>query len=162
MAYSVRNANVSDLPRIEEIYAGARKFMADHGNPSQWGTTNPPTDQLIQDIAEELLYVITERDTIHGVFYLYIGEDPTYQMIHNGNWHYDGEYGTIHRIAGDGSGGILKTAVEFSGTKVSCLRIDTHADNLVMQNAVRKLGFETCGIIYVSDGTPRIAYDKIL
>ena len=31
-----------------------------------------------------------------------------------------------------------------------------------MQNAVKKEGFQRCGIIHVADGTPRIAYDKLL
>ena len=160
MDYSIRNAEIADMPRIEEIYAGARIFMAEHGNPHQWGTKNPPTDRLMQDIAERRLYVITEKEAIHGVFYLYIGEDPTYQVIYDGSWRSDEIYGTIHRIAGDGSGGILKTAVEFSEKQISYLRIDTHEDNAVMQSAVQKLGFHRCGIINVDDGTPRIAYDR--
>ena len=30
-----------------------------------------------------------------------------------------------------------------------------------MQNALTKLGFRPCGTIYVSDGTPRIAFDRL-
>ena len=40
------------------------------------------------------------------------------------------------------------------------LRIDTHEKNLVMQNLVKKTGFSYCGIIYVDDGTKRLAYEK--
>lgn len=40
MDYTVRNAVYSDLPRIDEIYACAREFMAKTGNPNQWGPTN--------------------------------------------------------------------------------------------------------------------------
>ena len=39
------------------------------------------------------------------------------------------------------------------------LRIDTHADNLPMQGASMKAGFERAGVVYVSDGTPRVAFD---
>ena len=39
------------------------------------------------------------------------------------------------------------------------LRIDTHRDNLPMQGASIKAGFERAGIVYVSDGTPRVAFD---
>lgn len=159
--YSIRLAQVSDLPRIEAIYAYARLFMEETGNPHQWGKTNPPTVQLIQDIADRRLYVITDHDGIHGVFYFYVGEDPTYCEIYDGAWHHNGVYGTIHRIAGDGSGGILKTAVAYCKQFVSCLRIDTHHDNTVMQKAVAKCGFNRCGIIYIADGTARIAYDLL-
>ena len=161
MNHQIRNAEQEDLPRIEEIYAYARSFMAATGNPNQWGTTNPPMAQLEQDIENRLLFVVTEGETIHGVFYFYIGNDPTYDYMENGAWASDTPYGTIHRIAGDGSGGILKTAVAFCGSKIDHLRIDTHQDNLVMQKAVQKQGFVRRGIIYIADGSPRIAYDRI-
>lgn len=157
--YSVRLAQEKDLERINAIYAYARGFMAKTGNPNQWGKTNPPTEQLIQDIANQRLYVITENEEIHGVFYFYIGVDPTYLNIYDGAWHSDRNYGTIHRIAGDGSKGILKTAVSFCRQYIDYIRIDTHDDNKIMQQAVAKCGFNRCGIIYIEDGTPRIAYD---
>ena len=160
MAYIVRHALREDLPRIEEIYACARSFMASTGNPSQWGKTNPPVEQLKKDIENRLLFVVTDERDIHGVFYFYIGADPTYYYIEDGAWHWDTPYGTIHRIAGDGSGGILKTAVDFCSGKIDHLRIDTHHDNVVMQKAVQKVGFHRCGIIYIADGSPRIAYDR--
>ena len=157
----IRKATLNDVPRMMEIYAIARDFMKTAGNPTQWGTTHPHHDRLVKDIEEELLFVIEDPHTIHGVFYLYIGEDPTYANIQDGCWHSDRLYGTIHRIAGDGSGGILRTAVDYASGIIEYLRIDTHHDNTVMQNAVQKVGFQRCGIIYVEDGTPRIAYDRI-
>ena len=159
--YTVRKAMPEDLPRIEEIYAYARSFMEQTGNPNQWGKTNPPSRQLVQDIGDGRLQVITREDGIHGVFYFYVGEDPTYAVIYDGQWRSQGSYGTIHRIAGDGSGGILKTAVQWCAQYTQCLRIDTHQDNVVMQRAIGKCGFHRCGIIYIADGTPRIAYDRI-
>ena len=161
MKYTVRPAKPSDLERIEEIYAYARDFMAKNGNPNQWGTTNPPTAQLKKDIAEGKLFVITDAETIHGVFFFWIGEDPTDGRLDGGAWRSDEPYGTIHRIAGDGSGDILKTAVSFAEGKIGHLRIDTHEDNHVMQSAVTKLGFQRRGIIYLENGSPRIAYDYI-
>ena len=159
MNYIVRNAVSEDLPRIEEIYAYARSFMEKTGNPNQWGKTNPPHEWLVDDIEKQLLYVIADDAGIHGVFYFYIGEDPTYGKIDDGNWKSDDLYGTIHRIASDGSGGILKTAVSFCADRIDRIRIDTHHDNRVMQRAVAKLGFERSGIIYLSNGSPRIAYE---
>ncbi len=159
MNYSIRPALEGDLERICEIYAYARRFMAEHGNPNQWGKTHPPVEQLEKDIAAGNLYVVTAEEMIHGVFFFLIGPDPTYSYIENGAWHADRPYGTIHRIAGDGSGGILGAAVEFCRGRIDYLRIDTHHDNVVMQRAVEKQGFRRCGIIYIADGSPRIAYD---
>ena len=157
--YLVRKAMESDLPRIEEIYACAREFMARTGNPNQWGKTHPPHDCLVDDIEKGLLNVITADDTIHGVFFFVIGDDPSYAYIEDGDWKYKEAYGTIHRIASDGSGGILQTAVDHCLEMIRNIRIDTHHDNVVMQKAVKKLGFEKSGIIYVEDGSPRIAYE---
>ncbi len=159
MSYTVRNAAPEDLPRIEEIYAFARDFMAKTGNPNQWGKTNPPHEWLVDDIEKQLLYVISDETGIHGVFYFYQGEDPTYGEIEDGAWHYDSPYGTIHRIASDGSGGILRTAVAFCSGLSGYIRIDTHHDNIVMQKAVAKLGFLRSGIIHLANGSPRIAYE---
>ena len=159
MEYTVRKAIDADLPRIAEIYAYAREFMVQTGNPNQWGTTYPPHEWLVDDIRQGLLYVIVSAENIHGVFYFYVGEDPTYGYIEDGVWKYADPYGTIHRIASDGSGGILKTAVAFCLKMINHIRIDTHHDNIVMQRAVTKLGFERSGIIYLADGDPRIAYE---
>ena len=162
MNYTVRKAIREDLPRIEEIYAYARKFMADNGNPNQWGTTTPPTYQLEDDIEKGDLYVLIQDNTIHGVFYFYIGPDPTYGEIEDGCWRSDTTYGTIHRIAGDGSGGVLAAAVAFGKQLINHIRIDTHHDNKIMQKAVLKYGFRRSGIIYLEDGDPRIAYDLLV
>ena len=162
MEYQLRKAKMEDLPRIEEIYAYARGFMARTGNPNQWGNTTPVTSLLIDDIEKGDLYVLSDDGTIHGVFYFYIGIDPTYGIIEDGQWRSDTPYGTIHRIASDGSGGVLAAAVAFGKTKINHLRIDTHEDNKIMQRAVAKFGFQRSGIIHLANGSPRIAYDLLL
>lgn len=161
MNYTIRIAREEDLPEILRIYAYARGFMAANGNPNQWGTTNPPKEMLEADIAEEKLYVATKEDMIRGVFFFDIGEDPTYQKIYEGAWLSNTPYGTIHRIASCGSGGLFAACVEFCLRKCSHLRIDTHHDNHIMQHVVEKAGFQRRGIIYIADGSPRIAYERI-
>lgn len=158
MNYAIRKASREDLPRILTIYTQARKFMAETGNPNQWKNTHPPKQMLQEDIQAGNLYVITESEEIHGVFAFLLGEDPTYGLIEDGHWLSDAPYGTIHRIAGDGSGGILHACVNYCLRTISHLRIDTHEENRVMQGAIRKEGFQRCGIIYLADGSPRIAY----
>lgn len=162
MEYQVRAAAKEDLPRILEIYAIARSFMVQTGNPNQWKNNHPPRAQLEADILRRDLFVLENDTGIHGVFYFWIGEDPTYGVIDGGKWRSNSSYGTIHRIAGDGSGGILSSAVAFGKKQIKHLRIDTHEDNKVMQNAVAKQGFQRCGIIYLENGDPRIAYDLLI
>lgn len=161
MRYQIRTAQSEDLPRIEEIYAYARGFMAKTGNPNQWGNKNPPTFQLVEDIHNGNLFVAEDAEGIHGVFYFWIGPDPTYELIEGGSWLSDAPYGTIHRIAGDGSGGVFSAALAFCRERISHIRIDTHHDNRIMQHTVEKHGFTRRGIIYIDDGSPRIAYEMV-
>lgn len=157
----IRKATLKDLSRILEIYAYARDFMAETGNPTQWGDGYPKKELLIDDIDSDQLYVMEENAQVHGVFVFVIGDDPTYEIIEEGAWFDDSPYGTIHRIAGDGQvKGILQLCVDFCRKKIDTLRIDTHHDNIIMQRAIEKNGFQRCGIIYSVDGSPRIAYQS--
>lgn len=157
--YTIRRAQIADLPTIEEIYAYARAFMVQNGNPTQWGTEYPQRELLEEDVEKNRLYVVTREGKVKGVFMFVIGPDPTYAVIEDGQWHTGDDYGVIHRVAGDGSGGIFPTVLAFCRKQCRNIRIDTHENNRVMQHVVEKAGFRCCGIIYTHNGTPRIAYD---
>ena len=151
---------MSDLPRILEIYDAARQYMVQSGNPTQWGDGYPKRELLEQDISQGKSYVIEGEDgVVHAVFFYAPGPDPTYAVIEEGAWLNDKPYGVIHRIAGDGRvRGVLAAAVAFCRKICPQVRIDTHFDNHVMQSALAKQGFQKCGIIYLENGDPRIAY----
>ena len=81
-------------------------------------------------------------------------------MIEGGQWRSDVPYAVLHRVASDGTThGVAAAMFAFAKDCVDHLRIDTHQDNLPMQGAIAKAGFERAGIVYVSDGTPRVAFD---
>ncbi len=156
---TVRKAAVSDYNRIMEIYSYAREFMADTGNPHQWGDLGYPYPDLIkEDIEKQQLFVITENGEVEGVFFWALGIDPTYVEI-DGEWLNDKPYGVIHRIAGSGKvKGVLRAAVEYCLQFSDNIRIDTHVDNTVMQSALEKLGFKYCGFVYLPHGVWMKAY----
>lgn len=157
----IRNATPADLPAILHIYEYAREFMAQNGNPTQWAAGFPPESLLCDDIEKRSLYVVEEKERVCGVFFFAIGPDETYARIEQGEWLSDSEYGTIHRVAGDGTvRGILRQAVSYCERCIRHLRIDTHEDNRIMQRAIQNCGFQRRGIIYENDGSPRIAYEK--
>lgn len=157
----VRLALTADMQEIMRIFRSARAFMRSSGNLHQWVNGYPSEELLLEDIEKKQLFVICRGDVLCGVFAFIIGDDPTYEVIEDGKWISDSAYGTIHRIGGDGTvHGILKTAVEYAEKRIGHLRIDTHEDNLPMQRAVTRNGFVRCGIIYLEDGSPRIAYEK--
>ena len=153
----IRLAQQADMERILQIYAQARRFMAENGNPTQWDSGYPSQEMLAEDIRRGRLFAIAEDGQICGVFMFFIGEDPTYAYI-EGSWRSNAPYGVIHRVAGAG-GGIFAAVLAYCKSQISHLRIDTHADNKPMQHVVEKAGFVRRGIIYLADGSPRIAYD---
>ena len=161
----IRHATERDLNRMMEIYAYARKFMAEHGNPDQWGPTCWPPERLIRDdISNGTSYVCVHEGRVVGSFFFAAGEDidPTYRHIEDGHWQAGGAYGVVHRLAGDGSvRGIGRFCLDWAYRQCGHLRVDTHGDNLVLQNLLKKLGFVHCGTIYVQeDDFPRLAYEK--
>ena len=59
----IRKTTLADLPRVMEIYALAREFMAANGNPTQWAERNwPPEDLIRSDIAAGDSYVCEHED----------------------------------------------------------------------------------------------------
>lgn len=160
MEYQVRKAVHEDFENILKLYENARAFMAAHGNPHQWGKTEPSKALLSSYLQEKVLYILENDTGIHGAFMFKIFVDPTYQVIEKGQWRSHEPYGVIHSVAGDGSGGILAAAVSFAETRIRHLRMDTHEKNLPMQKALTRQGFSYCGIIYTAQGEERLAYEK--
>ena len=158
----IRKAIKKDIDRILEVYDSAKKFMHSHGNPTQWNGSYPERSLLESDVEKGNLFAMyDENDRIYGVFALIGGDDPTYSYI-EGKWQSDTYYGTIHRIAGDGSkNGILRECCEFARKNYNHLRVDTHEDNKPMQKSIANNGFAYSGIIYLENGDERLAYQKI-
>ncbi len=162
----IRKSTERDVARMMEIYAYARRFMAEHGNPNQWGPRNWPPEALIRsDIQNGNSYVcLNDAGAVVGTFFFIQGRDiePTYRVINDGAWLDDSPYGVVHRIATDGSEkGVGRFCLDWAFEQCGHLRIDTHGDNTVMQSLLAKLGFVHCGTIYVyEDNDPRLAYEK--
>ncbi len=156
----IRKATKEDLPAILALYERARAFMAQNGNASQWGTTNPPRSLIESDIAAGKSYVCIAEGKIAAVFYFAVEREPTYAVI-SGAWLNDAPYGVVHRIASDGSTkGAGTFCLQWALAQCGNIRIDTHRDNRPMQNLLAKLGFSYCGTITIADGTERIAFQK--
>ncbi len=162
----IRKSQLGDVPRIMEIYAHARRFMAEHGNPNQWGPTNwPPEWLIIRDIHQGRSYVCEDdAGRVVGTFSYAFGPDiePMYREIADGEWLSDAPYGVVHRIASDGSmRGVGTYCLNWAFAQCGHLRIDTHGDNTVMRHLLAKLGFAHVGTIHVEeDDYPRLAYEK--
>lgn len=158
----IKKAVRAQFPAIMAIYAHARKFMAQTGNPDQWGNAYPSEEMILQDIAEGKCYVNLRGEKIRGVFYFAVEADPTYGYI-DGAWLNNAPYGVIHRIAvGESGKGAAAECFDFAAQYCDNVRIDTHEKNIPMQRCLAKNGFSRCGIIYLENGDPRIAYQKVI
>ena len=82
----IRKATMSDLDTVFDLYAQARRFMKENGNPDQWGDNYPPRGQIIEDIQKNCCHLCCEEDEILGVFYFAVENDPDYAQIYEGTW----------------------------------------------------------------------------
>ena len=161
----IRKATEADIPKLLDIYEEAKAYMRKTGNMTQWSGNYPSQEDIREDLDRGWLYVCAEEDSEEplAVFAFFIGEEPNYRKIYEGAWLNEEPYGVIHRIALSGKArgwGAAKACMDYAESCSRNLRIDTHADNLPMQGLIRKCGFLPTGIIYVEDGTPRLAFQK--
>lgn len=158
----IRLTTREDLDEVMEIYKKARAFMRSHDNPNQWSGGWPAREQIEYDIENNQSFVCINDGKIAGVMCFFIGTDPTYIEIENGSWLNGDTYAVVHRIASSGEfKGTGTYMIEWAFEQLSNVRIDTHEDNYVMQNMLKKLGFTYCGIIHLANGDPRLAYQKV-
>ncbi len=154
-------ASFNDIPQILDVLEQGRQIMIQTGNPNQWKQGYPSADMIEQDISDGVFYLVKEGENICGCFAFIIGEDDTYRKI-DGAWKSDSLYGTIHRIASNGTQkGVFDAVMRFCVNRCAHIRMDTHQDNVVMRRLMEKYGFVYCGIIYIADGSPRLAYEKL-
>lgn len=160
----IRQTTPGDLPAVMAIYDYARRFMQEHGNPNQWTDGYPSESYILQEIEDRHSFVCEdEAGDIAGTFCFIMGEDPTYARIDDGEWLDGSLYGVIHRMASNGKvKGIADLCIQWCFGKHHNIRVDTHHDNIAMQNILKRNGFKKCGIIYTRNGSPRIAYQKII
>lgn len=157
----IRCAETKDWEEICAIYARAREYMRQTGNPNQWKDDSPALSTLEKDIRLQQLYLLEDAAGIQAVFALIPGDDPTYGYI-EGSWLNDTPYAAIHRVASAGKrNGVLVECLNYCTKQYTNLKIDTHFDNSIMQHLLEKYGFYKCGTIYLENDDPRIAYQLV-
>jgi predicted acetyltransferase len=162
----IRKAQAEDIPRLQEIFARARKFMAETGNPTQWYDNQPTLEELERNIAADKTYVCVQKkdDRIIGTFVYLFGDkiEPFYNNLIEGEWLDDSPYGVIHRIASDGTvKGTGAFCINWCYEQCGHIRIDTHPNNKPMQGLLNKLEYTKCCVIPVKfDGSVRWGYEK--
>ncbi|EJT6501449.1 GNAT family N-acetyltransferase [Clostridium perfringens] len=164
-----RQAKISDLDQIVEIIELSKKYLKET-KVDQWQDGYPAKEDLRKDIESGNSYVLTNKDEIVATTVISLEGESTYNLIFNGEWITNEEYIVMHRVAVHdkykGKGifkELIKEAESLALNKgISSIKIDTHRDNISMQRAVVKNDFQKCGIIYLEDGSERIAFEKVL
>lgn len=157
----IRKTRTEDAKAVAELYANARQYMIDSGF-EQWHDGYPSIDDVLNDIENGVSYLLENENEIYGAFAMIGGADPTYSYVEGGSWKSDEPYLTLHRVASSGAQrGVFSQIVDFAWSKLNHLRVDTHEENLQMQRVVKAKGFEYCGIIYLTNGEPRLAFELI-
>ena len=164
-----RQAKISDLDQIVEIIELSKKYLKET-KVDQWQDGYPEKEDLRRDIESGNSYVLTNKDEIVATTVISLDGESTYNSIFNGEWITNEDYIVMHRVAVHdkykGKGifkELIKEAESLALNKgISSIKIDTHRDNISMQRAVVKNDFKRCGIIYLEDGSERIAFEKVL
>ncbi len=171
--FSMRPTVEADIPTVLEMFDHSRSLMRADGNLEQWGGY-PTRDDLLDDIRRGVSYIILGQSSNQaitqpvGTVAMVPGLEPTYAYIDHGRWiDTVTPYTTLHRMAkapGDRSSrggihGIADFCFAAAKERFSHLRVDTHASNRPMRHLLEKEGFVYCGIIYMPDGSPRVAYE---
>ena len=160
---TIRQTRPEEISKLMPIFEQAKRIMRKSGNMKQW-TGGYPNEELVRrDIENGHSYVcLDDAQEIIGTFSFIPGKDPTYTRIYEGAWIDDVQpYATIHRLAStEASHGVAAACLDWCYRQIPNLRADTHRDNSILQHILTKHGFTYCGIIYVSNGTPRLAYQR--
>lgn len=156
----VRLSTENDVPLIMLLLEYGRQKMRASGNMEQWTDGNPKQSLVENDIANGNSYIMEEDGEPVATFAFIEGPDVTYARIYEGEWKdVESPYFVIHRMASKhGVRGVFNDVLDFCFSRTDNIRLDTHRQNVIMRTALKKYGFEYCGIIYLLDGAERLAY----
>ena len=154
-----------------KIVSDAQVYLATQGI-DQWQDGYPNKSLILDDISNYESYIVKSEDNIlRGIAMFTTVPEPTYTFI-DGNWltDKDSKYGVVHRMAvgrnyrGMGIAKFIFSECEqiLKERNITSMRIDTHEDNIGMQSLLKKLGYIYCGIIFLSNGDKRLAFEKVV
>lgn len=164
-----RKATLSDTSSILEIIRQAQAYLKSQGI-NQWQNNYPTMETIRKDIENQNSYVLIKDGFILGTVAVSFDGEKTYEKIYEGEWKTNQPYAVVHRIAlreeykGQGLSSVIMDRIEAMCRErgVYSIKVDTHEENLSMQRSLQKCGFEYCGVIYLTDYSKRIAFEKVL
>jgi len=164
MQRTIREARPGDMAEIMAVMDAARQIMRQSGNMHQWVAGYPSEAAIRNDMNVQGGFVVEDDGRLVGYFAFLPSPEPTYEKIYGGAWLDDERpYHVVHRIASYPEvRGVFGSIMDFCFSRDRNLRIDTHRDNLIMQHLMTRHGFAYCGIIYLTNGDERLAYQRVV
>lgn len=164
----IRLSTTADIDAIMACITDAQALLRSHG-VDQWQDGYPTADIIRCDIARGESFVVTKGEDVVATAVISFAGEPTYKTI-EGEWKNDNPYAVIHRLAVRSTSrgkGYAKAIFDYAEQlcaedKITDLRVDTHADNRIMQRLLEELGYKYCGVITLLSGSKRIALQKSL
>ena len=158
--YDIRMTTEADTAQVMAMYDHSRSLMRAAGNTTQW-VGYPTRAQLLADIERDASWTMFDGDLAVGTFALVPGDEPTYGVIVHGRWlDSTTPYATLHRLAKvPDVHGVAEAAFRFAKQRHPYLRVDTHESNSAMRRIVEHEGFVRSGIVFMADGSERLAYE---
>lgn len=172
-----QKANVAHIEQLVALYTDARAAIAAF-HIDQWQDGYPRMADIENDILRDELWIGMTGNRIDCAAALLCGKtgetsvEHTYDRIENGSWLTctRTNYAAVHRMAcaswARGTGCALQMMAYLADIARKngkwSLRIDTHEGNLAMRKMLSKSGFTYCGIIFLTTGEKRVAYERIL
>lgn len=157
----IRKANISELNSVYQLSIKAKAKMLDEGL-NQWVGDYPHLSQFEMDCQNGGLYIYIEDGKILASISILAENDLPYKDI---DWASDDGL-VIHRLFVDpefhhkGLGQeLFKWAIKLGKEENKNIKVDTHPDNLKMQNLIMKMQFKYVGYL---KSINRLAYEFIL
>ena len=166
---ALRYTKLEDIERVMEIIKQAQQYFKEKGI-NQWQNGYPNAKVIENDIKNGHSFVLIKNNEIVGTIAISFEGEATYNKIFEGAWKSNDNYAVIHRIAVDhelkgiglSSEMIKQTELMCNKKSVGSIKVDTHEVNQAMQRSLIKNGFDYCGVIYLADGSKRVAFEKCL
>ncbi len=152
-----------------DILRQGKDYMLSNGL-HQWDDNYPAMEDIEEDLKTGKGYFICRGEEILGYYCIDCDSNEECYKEIEGSWltPADATYMVIHRLAfdkkarGQGLGAVAFSLAEDIARSrgIGSIRVDTHAENHIMQKIIPKAGYQYCGIVYYF-GSPRTAFEKL-
>ena len=170
----LRKTTYPDIHAVMDIIHTAQRSLREMGI-NQWQNNYPDETVITNDINKGHAYVLQDENIIIATAVISFETEPSYDKIYEGQWLTDEKYAVVHRLAVAGNykrSGVASMFMDMIrefciGYNICSIKIDTHRDNLPMQNMLFKKGYKYCGIIYLGNGfencgAERLAFELVI